>query len=105
MDRAHYTSQDTCRLIVTRPNASQISLLTRGSSCSLSCSEIPEGQRITEPLGTEFFSPCRCRGSGLLVLILYGLLQPSVAGYFRSLALRMHRDAVQIEGRREPCLD
>jgi hypothetical protein len=100
MDRAHYTSRDTYRLMVTRPNASQILLLTRGSSCSLSSSEIPQGQWVTEPLGTEFFSPCRC----LLVPILYGLLKPSVAGYFRSLALRMHRDAAHIDKRREPCL-
>jgi hypothetical protein len=105
MDRAHYTGRDTYRLIVTRPNASEISLLTRGSSCSLSSSEIPQGQQITEPLGTEFFSPCGCRGSCLLVLILAcGLLKPSVAGYFRSLARRKHREAVQIDARREPCL-
>jgi hypothetical protein len=31
-------------------------------------------------------------------------LHPSVAGYLRSLARRMHREAVQIEERSEPCL-
>jgi len=105
MDRVHNTGQDTYRLVVTRPNASEISLLTRGSSCSLSSVEFLQGGRIAEPMETELYSPCGFLGSHLLVLILArGLLKPSIAGYFRSPARRMHREAVQIDGRREPCL-
>ena len=33
------------------------------------------------------------------------LADPKIAGYIRSLARRMHREAVQLNDRREPCLN
>jgi Phosphotransferase enzyme family len=64
----HQTNQDTYRLIVTRRNASEILLLSRGSASSLPCVEILRGERIAEQLTAELYAQHAFRGYCLFVL-------------------------------------
>ena len=69
MDRARNTAPDTYRLIVTRRNASQVLLLTRGSACCLPSAVISKGQRIAEQLVAALYALCGCHGYCLFVPI------------------------------------
>jgi hypothetical protein len=69
MDRARITAPDTYRLIVICRNASQVLLLARGSARCLPSVDIPQRQRIAEPLGAALYALCGCHGYCLFVLI------------------------------------
>jgi Phosphotransferase enzyme family len=58
---ADTTGADTYRLIVTRRNASEILLLTRGPASGLPIVEIAQGQRIAEQLTAELYAHWGCR--------------------------------------------
>jgi hypothetical protein len=67
MHLADTTGRDTYRLIVTRRNASEILLLTRGPASTLPSVEIAQGQRMAEKLTAELYAQWGCRAYCLLV--------------------------------------
>jgi len=58
MNSVHKTERDTCRLIITRRNASEVLLLPSGRSWSLLSVEILRGERIAEQLTAQLHAQC-----------------------------------------------